>query len=260
MKNIGNIYQYNGKTITIESFYGKEQAVAVCRYVNPEYSDSPSGWYKYEKVGPSFELTKADLLSAKRMNSDCDNCVFYRTSMHNNDANYSRAWCAYGTTVSQNACFSVDCTKHKTEKDIKKVEISTKKAKEVFNRHFKDCRLVCGSDIESNNKAIMIESVSEFKGLIAERLMNKKRFDSLLKKVTGNVVVIENFPVLLSKSQCVNYTPYHSLLKSYEMDVKALDYDIYVYFCSEFPDIAFLFDDWDIGVYTLHELTFQIKI
>ena len=260
MKEIGNIYQIDGKTIIIESFYGKEQAVAVCRCARLKYCDRPSECYRYDEVGKSFEIDKEDLMSAKRINSACDSCAFYRTSMYNNDVNCLRAWCAYGDNIAQSNSFLVDCTKHKTEKEIKKIAISDEKAKEVFNRFFKDCRLVCESGIETKNKAIVIESVSDFDGFWAERLMSRKKFDSLLKEATGNVVVIENFPLLLSKHQFIDYSPYYSQFKAHEINAKALDYDTYVYFCSEFPEVAFLFEDLGVGIFTLDEISYQITI
>ncbi|MBQ4648779.1 MAG: hypothetical protein IJN86_02360 [Clostridia bacterium] len=262
MKEIGNIYQYEGKTVIIESFYGKEQEVAICRYAKPKYSDFPEGSYKYETYGKTFELSKSDLQSAKRINSACDNCIFYRSSMHKNDVNYSRAWCAYRTTLASDMAFFVDCTKHKTEKGIKKAAISAKKAKEVFNIFFKDCRLICESGIESNNKTIRIESVSKFeKGwFMAERLVRQEYFDSLLEKASGNIVVIENFPMLLEKHQSTSYLPNSSHLKACEISAKTMDYDTYVYFCSEFGCNAFLFKELGVGIFTLHELTYQITI
>ena len=39
-----------------------------------------------------------------------------------------------------------------------------------------------------------------------------------------------------------------------------MDYDTYVYFCSEFGCNAFLFKELGVGIFTLHELTYQITI
>ena len=260
MKEKGNVYQYDGKTVIIESFYGKEQAVAVCRYAKPGYTDSASGCYRYECFGKPFELTKEELQSAKRINSACDDCVFYRTSMNGNDADSLMACCAYRETTDGDASFTVDCTKHKTEAAVKKRVLSTKKAKEVFDGYFKDCRFVCGSGIETNNKSIRIESVSRFEKdwFIADRLVDKEKFDYLLKEATGKVVVIENFPAMLSKHQCINYSSYCSHFKACETDVESFDYDTYVYFCSGLGCNAFLFESLNMGIFTLHEITYKI--
>lgn len=263
MKAIGNIYQHNGKTFTAESFYGKDQAIAVCREVKPEFSFvSDEDYVIYEKVGPSFELTKADLTEAKRINKACDNCVFCRTSMHDNDINKLMAVCDHARETTDVFTFFVDCNRQKTEKDIKRIDISVNKAKKIFTRFFKDCRLICGSGIESDNDAIKIESVSVFeKGWwLPERLINRKNFNALLKKATGKVLVVENFLMLLSKQQCLHCVPEYTHFKVCEIQVKDLDYDTYVYFCCKYGCNAFIFEDLGMGLFTLYELTYKVTL
>lgn len=260
MKSIGDVYLWGEKTIIVDSFCGKDQAVALCYLAEKKFSTNSTGCFEYTPVGKKFELAKEELDTAVKANSYCDNCAFYRTSMYNGEFNRSRAWCAYRRTMRSTERFAVDCVKFKGKNEIQKEELSAKKAKAVLHCFFKDCRFVCGSDIQTKNSDVKIEYVSDFFGMISERLISQKHFDALLKDAFGKVTVIQNFSTLLDPHQIKGYLSGYTQLNAYQIDANALDYDVYVYFCSEFPDTAFLFEDLGVGVFTLHELTVKVTL